>query len=123
MRELHLARDLLDKQLVDRENRPLGRVDGLMLELPADGPPRIVWLEVGAATLARRLGEKLANRVAKTERRWKVSAGNPLRISPEKVVHFGNDVQVDVEAPNTNAYAWERWLRARLIGRIPGANE
>ncbi len=30
---LHLVRDVLDKQLVDREGRPFGKVDGIVLEV------------------------------------------------------------------------------------------
>src|SRR3954470_4492419 len=57
---LALVRDVLDKQLLDRESRPFGKVDGIVLEVRADGPPRVVALEVGAATRLARLPAWLA---------------------------------------------------------------
>jgi len=119
--DLHAFRDLLDKQLVDRENRPVGKADGLVFEIRADAPPRLVAIEVGNAAILRRISERLASAAARLARRLGVSSGEPLRIPPEKIVHFGNDVQVDLDAPRTLAYAWERWLRKTLISRIPGS--
>jgi hypothetical protein len=118
--DLHLFRDLLDKQLVDRENRPLGKADGVLFEIRADAPPRLVAIEVGSAAMLRRVSERLADAVERLARRLGVGSGEPLRVDPEKIVHFGNDVQVDLDGPRTLAYAWERWLKKTLIARIPG---
>ena len=53
---MDLARDLLDKLLVDRNQRPLGRVEGIVLELRADRPAAgRAAMEVGLVTAARRL--------------------------------------------------------------------
>jgi hypothetical protein len=38
-----------------------------------------------------------------------------------KVIKVGIDVKVDLDAEKTPALAWERWVRERIIGRIPGA--
>ena len=121
MADLHLVRDLLDKQLVDRDGRPIGKVDGLVLEFDRAGRPRVGALEVGSSALFRRIGPRLERLVALIERRLGVSDGKPERFSPAKIVHFGNEVQLDVDALPTKAYAWERWLRARVISRIPGS--
>jgi hypothetical protein len=119
--DLHLVRDLLDKQLVDRENRPMGKVDGLTLEFDRAGRPRIASLDVGPTALAGRLSPRLERIVARASRRLGVSDGKPERFSPGKIVHFGNEVKLDVDAPPTKVYAWERWLRAKLISRLPGS--
>jgi hypothetical protein len=119
--ELHAFRDLLDKQLVDRENRPLGKADGLVFEIRAEEPPRLVAIEVGDAALLRRISERLASAAARLARRLGAGSGEPLRIPPEKIVHFGNDVKVELDGPRTLAYAWERWLRKKFIERIPGS--
>ena len=38
---MDLARDLLDVQLIDPRQRPIGRVDGILLEVrPGQPPPR-----------------------------------------------------------------------------------
>lgn len=120
--ELRLFRDLLDKQLVDREERPLGKADGVVFEIRADAPPRLVGIEVGAAAMLARVHPRLADASASLARRLGVGSGEPLRIPPEALVRFGNDVKVDLDAPKTGAYAWERWLRRVFIGRIPGAD-
>jgi hypothetical protein len=119
--ELHLFRDLLDKQLVDRENAPLGKVDGVSFELPADAPPRLIAMEVGNEAMLMRVSGRLAGAAARLARRLGVGSGEPLRIPPEKIEHFGNDVKVDLEASRTLAYAWERWLKKTVISRIPGS--
>jgi len=120
--ELHLFRDLLDKQLVDGEDRPLGKADGVVFEIRADGPPRLVAVEVGASAVLRRVSRRLAEASARIARRLGVGSGEPLRVDPERFVHFGKEVKVDIDAPRTAAYAWERWLRRTLIGRIPGSD-
>ena len=51
---MDLVRDLLDRQLTDRSGRNLGRVDGVVLELRANRPPRvrlIVWRAKGKEAL------------------------------------------------------------------------
>jgi hypothetical protein len=52
---LLLARDVLDKQIVDEDGDRMGRVDGVLIELPPDGPPRIAGLQLGFLVLAARL--------------------------------------------------------------------
>ena len=38
---MHLVRDLLDKRVVDRDGVPVGRVDGLLMEVREGEPPRM----------------------------------------------------------------------------------
>ena len=118
---MKLIRDCLDKQLVDRHGHKMGRVDGIVLEFAADTQPRIAAVEVGAVTQYRRIHQRLARFVAACARRWGREHPDPYRIPWAQVVPTGNDVTVDVEAEETPALAWERWLRARVIARIPGA--
>lgn len=56
---MELVRDLLDKQLIDRNGVNTGRVDGIVVELREDGPPRLVALEAGPAVLAYRVGPRM----------------------------------------------------------------
>jgi hypothetical protein len=57
---MDLIRDVLEKQLVDPEERRMGKIDGLILEVEVGQPPRLAAIEQGAATLARRLHPRLA---------------------------------------------------------------
>jgi len=116
-----VIRDILDKQLVDRRQRNMGKVDGLILELRNGRLPRLAYITVGGTTLALRLHPRLAQWLAAVQRRWGIGRGEPFRIPWAQVRDIGIDVEVDVDAEQTPALAWERWLRKHVIGRIPGA--
>jgi hypothetical protein len=119
--EVWVARDLLDKQLVDRENRPMGKVDGVVIEYPQGQPPRVAFLETGPVVLGRRFHPKIGRWVARRLRRLGISDGQPHRIAIEKVIQFGRDVKVDLDARRTRSYAVEHWLRDHVIAKLPGS--
>lgn len=48
---MDVIRDVLDNQLVDRHQRKMGKVDGIVIELREHQPPRLAYLETGATTL------------------------------------------------------------------------
>ena len=118
---MNLIRDCLDKQLIDRTGRKMGRVDGIVMEFEGEAQPRVTFIEVGAVTQATRLHPRLGRWVAALARKWGRATSDPYRVPWAQVVPTGNDVTVGVVAEETPALAWERWLRARVIGRIPGA--
>ena len=119
---MDLLRDLLDKQVVDRKQVKIGKVDGLVAEVKADVPPRIVAVELGSITLARRLGTRPGRWMT-----WLAATlggerhAEPHRIAWEKVRDIGVDVEVDIDVRRTAIFGWQDWLRDRVIGRIPGA--
>ena len=91
---MHLIRDVLDKQLIDRTNTKIGKVDGLVA-LIGPGQPRVVAIEVGASTLARRSGfTRTALRVFGAHDR------EAFRIPWSKVKDVGVDIEVDLAANN-----------------------
>ena len=112
---LHLVRDVLDKQLLDRQSRPFGKVDGIVLELRADEPPRVVRFEVGAATRLARLPRWLA-RWTRPLLRYAHATGIPKAA----VLAVGKDIRVDIDASRTPAWRVERWLVERVFARLPG---
>lgn len=121
---MDVIRDVLDQQLVDRNNFKMGRVDGIVMELRDGQPPRLAYIEVGMPTLARRLHPRLERWVAALQSKWGARHGESFRIPWSQVRDFnkgGVDVEVDLEAEKTPALAWEQWLRDNVIGRIPGA--
>ncbi|MEH2288806.1 hypothetical protein [Nostoc sp.] len=124
---MDVIRDVLDNQLVDRNQRKMGKVDGVVIELhDAFGgqslrqPPRLAYIEVGVTTLAKRLNPRLASLVAAIASKWGAKQSEPFRIPWSKVRDIGIDVEVDVEAEATPALGYEKWLRDRIIARIPG---
>jgi sporulation protein YlmC with PRC-barrel domain len=119
---MDVIRDVLDNQVVDRNQHKMGKVDGIIVELREGQPPRLAYLEIGVATLAHRFHPRLASWVMAIESKWGAKKSKPFRIPWSKVLDVGIDVDVDVEAEQTPALAYELWLREHVIKRIPGGN-
>jgi sporulation protein YlmC with PRC-barrel domain len=116
-----LVRDLLDKQLVDRNKQNIGKVDGVVMEVRNQQPPRIAYIEVGAITLSRRLHpriEKWAKRLAK---KLGLVRAEAYLIPWEKVVNIGINIEIDFDVEKTAVFELERRLRKHIIEHIPGA--
>ena len=118
---LRLAHDVLDAQLVDRQGRRCGKVDGIVLERDRDGRLRVVALEVGALTLARRLHPRLGAWLGRRRRRAGPVTPGAFRIPWAKVRRIErNEIRVDLDATATPLWSLERWLAERIIARLPG---
>jgi len=122
MAEVHLIRDVLDDQLLDKKGRKIGKVDGLVVVLRKDRPPRVAYIEVGAGVVARRIHARLGRWVESVGRRWGVRRGEPYRIPWSKVgkIGVGIELKVDLDAEETPLLDWEKWLDEKIIKRIPG---
>lgn len=121
MAELHVIRDVLDDQVIDHEKRKIGKVDGVIMILRKDSPPRLAYIEMGMSTLAHRLHPRLGRWVEALGRKWGVLHGKPFRIPWSKVRPLDIDVMVDLNADETPLLGWEKWLDKHIIERIPGA--
>ncbi len=119
---MDLLRDVLDKQLVDRNGVKMGKVDGIVAELGRDGPPRVIAIEVGAIVMARRLGRQPQQWMT-----WVASQlggdrhSRPHRVAWRAVRRIGVDIEVDVAVSDTTIFAWQDWLRDHVVNKIPGA--
>jgi hypothetical protein len=109
---LDLIRDVLDNQLVDRFQRRMGKVDGIVIEIRDGRPPLLKFVEVGLATKARRLHPKLYQ--------WVRRRSKPYRIPWTKVRDIGVDMEMDVDADETPLLDFEKRIR-KFLTRIPGA--
>jgi hypothetical protein len=118
---MELMRDVLDSQILDRKKRPMGKVDGLIIVIRKQKPPRLAWIEVGPSTLWRRVHPRLAQWVESIEQRLKIRHEPRERVAWEKVKRVGIEVHIDVAVEDTACYAWETWLLKQVISRIPGA--
>ena len=116
-----LARDVLDTQLLDRTEQNVGKVDGVVLELRDGRPPRVVAVEVGPITLARRISVRLAGWVARLDARFGAGRGVPFRIPWAKLERRENVFVVHIDAERSPLFAVERWLRDHVVRRIPGS--
>lgn len=118
---MDIIRDVLDNQLVDCNNCKMGRVDGIVMELRDNKPPRLAYIEVGVPTLARRLHPRLQRWVAALTNKWGAH-NQSFRIPFSKVRDVGIDVNIDLDAEATPVLANEKWLREHFIERIPGGS-
>jgi sporulation protein YlmC with PRC-barrel domain len=114
-----LIRDVLDKQLRDRKGSDMGKVDALILEEREGAAPRVTFIEVGGGALARRLDPRLAPLVKGLARAIGVTDGEPVRIPWSKVTRIGVEIELDVDAEECGAWAWESRLRDTWLFRLP----
>jgi hypothetical protein len=119
---MELIRDILDKQVLDRHQVKIGKVDGLVLEQRPGKPPRVIAIEIGSVALARRLSRGLGRVVSG------VAGGiggeahrEPHRIAWRAVRDIGVSITFDVDVKETRIFAWQDWLSRAIVGRIPSA--
>ncbi|HEX7020491.1 MAG TPA: hypothetical protein VF159_10790 [Gemmatimonadaceae bacterium] len=118
---MRLVADVLDKQLIDVTGRNAGKADGVVLEIDDGQPPRIAYIEVGPITLLRRFSTRLARWYARLDARFGDGRGQPIRIPWTRVKGQGITLTLDFAADSSPIFAFERWMRDRIICRIPGA--
>ena len=122
-RRLDAGLHLLDRQLIDRDGRLVGKIDDLELVEPEGcGPPYVSAILAGPGALSGRLGGRLG--------RWLEGVANrlrdgdqdrPARISFGLVTEIGSAVRLAGVKADLETDRVERWARERVIGRIPGA--
>jgi hypothetical protein len=121
-RVLSAGLDLLDRQLVDPQGLMAGNVDDLELELREDGPPEVVSILAGPGALARRLGGRLGAWMASAHDLLKdPERRGPARISFGVVARIGSQVDLTLGREDLDTFEFERWVRDRIIAKIPGA--
>ena len=119
MKHIDLVRDVLDTQVLDGKKRPLGKVDGIGIELRERAPPRVAYLEIEGPTAWARLGERWGRWAAKLASRWQ-RQGHPFRFDWSQVRDLGVDIEIEADAEQAPTLDFERWLRSRFVGRLPG---
>lgn len=117
---LPLVRDVLDKQVVDPDKNKVGKVDGIVLQLRAHRPPRVIAMEISQAAAWRRVHHRLGDFADWLRARFEPGQDGRPRIAFEHFIRGGIDVHVDVAWRRTKALVWEDWLEERVIAKIPG---
>jgi hypothetical protein len=107
--ELDAALHLLDRQLVDVDGEPVGKVDDLELTEQADGPPFVSAILSGPGALGPRLG------------RWGRWLGRTHRLPLALVNKIGTCVELVASADDLATRDAERWTSEHVIGHIPGS--
>ena len=116
---MNIVRDLLDKAVVDRHGREMGRVDRVVIERRDGAPPRVVAFEVGPSALAARLSRALGRWMTGLLHGLDLDDGQPLLIHVSEILGVTDKVKVDCAFGDTPAANVERKLRG-FVTRIPG---
>jgi sporulation protein YlmC with PRC-barrel domain len=115
--------DLLDRQIVDRDGTPVGKVDDVELAHDGHGGLVVSALLTGQRALGRRLGGVLGRWVAATAARLDADERGPRRIGYDLVARVDSAVHLSVRLDLLTPPPLEAWLDEHLIGRIPGASD
>lgn len=119
---MHLTRDVMDKQVVDRDDHKIGKVDDVVFELSEGNYLLVRGILIGHGALARNLGKRAA-RFTSWVRAFLLGSpmDTPMEIGWDRVMTIDVVVRVDVDREEdglmeTQKTIWERW-----ISRIPFA--
>jgi sporulation protein YlmC with PRC-barrel domain len=116
---IHVVHDLLDKSVVDRNGRAMGRIDAIVLEKD-EGPPRIAALLIGPSALGSRIHPGLGRLMHAIERRLGVDRGRPAVVHTKDIEQIDRKVRLRVTIAETSVGAIEQLVR-RWIVKIPGS--
>ncbi|MEU4481377.1 hypothetical protein AB0F68_25440 [Micromonospora sp. NPDC023966] len=120
---IQLAKQLLDRQIVDVDGRLVGRVDDIALAIDEEGYPYVDCLLSGQAALGQRIGGWIGRLlVAVADRFTDDPPVPPLRIPLTQIDRVDSVVRLRCPAADLPPSPVESWLRRHLIDRIPGAN-
>jgi hypothetical protein len=118
-RELDLHLHLLDRQVIDSEDRLVCNVDDLELEFDTAGRPYVKAILVGPRALGPRLGGRLD--------RWLTSIASRLANHPMPTIDFGcvtdigSAIKLNRKREELGVDPLERWVEQYIISRIPGS--
>ena len=116
---IHLIRDVLDHQMIDRKDDPMGRIDGIVVEVEDGQQPRVVELQGGIVVLGERLGRRIGKWVKLFAMRWGLVRGERTRVKWCDVRWAFSEIKVDVDGCQMPALEWESFLREKVIAKLP----
>jgi hypothetical protein len=77
---IHLVRDVLDHQMIDKKNDPMGRIDGMVILDEEGKQPRVLELQGGIVVLGERLGKRIGKWVRLAAMKWGLLRGKRTRM-------------------------------------------
>ena len=123
-RRIWVVLELLDRQLVDRDGRLVGKVDDVEFEVGNDpgALPQVSALLAGLGALANHIGGDTGRALAAAERRLAADRDrHPSRVEIGLVRDLGSAIELDAHAEDLDTNRGERWVRDVVIDKIPGA--
>ena len=120
---LWVVLDLLDRQIIDDEQQPVGKVDDVDFAADGLGPPRLSTLLSGAQALGERIGGLVGRTMAGAARRMLTEPRDGARAVPwSDVAELGYVIRLRAGVAELNLEpALEVWLRDNVIGPLPGS--
>jgi sporulation protein YlmC with PRC-barrel domain len=119
---LYAGRQLLDRQIVTVEGRPVGNVDDLEIDLSDPRAPVVTALLTGQIAFAERFRGRRKVWLRAIGQRLRSSGDlGPRRIDVRLVRSVGAAVTLTVPHGDVTPADLEVWLSDHFIGRIPGA--
>ncbi len=121
-----LGKHVADKSILDRNDRYVGKVDDLVLELSGAGEgtsdsPRVVAMVSGPLALARYLPGPFRALARALYRLVGLEHPGPIEIPWEDVAAIDVAVHADVERGELGALALADAVDRTIISRLPGA--
>ena len=118
-RELDLNLHLLDRQVVDRDDKLVCKIDDLEFERGTDGAVYVAAILVGPRALGKRIGSRLG--------RWFVSIAERLSTDEMKRIDFaivddiGSAIKLTSSRDDLRVAPLDDWLDRYVVARIPGS--
>jgi hypothetical protein len=113
---------LLDRQILDCEDRPFAKVDDLEVAFDSGGRPYVSAILCGPGAAGPRLGGRVGRWIVAVWRRLHPAVDpHPVVIPMNVVARIDSAVHLSVAADTTSARALDRWAVEHIIDRIPGA--
>ena len=117
---MDVVRDVLDKNVIDRNGREMGRVDGILIEQQPNQPVRLTAVLIGPAALGDRLHPALGRVVRRIEKRFGVDGDRPARVAFSDIDEIETKVRLRLAIGETAVAAVEQRLRSWVV-RLPGS--
>lgn len=118
-----LRLDLLDQQVLDSTERPVGRIDELVLEGGPDGTLAVTGFRLGAAALGRRIGGWPGHTMTATCERLADGEAAPVQGISELDTTSPRLKLSRALAELPELAGLERWLGVHLVSKLPGGGD
>ena len=122
------ALELLDRQLLDRDDKFAGNVDDVEITLPEGWPdeqtdelPVVSALLSGPGVLAERFGGRLGSGWAAFYRRLHPGTAGTGAIPVAHIREIGSAIRLSNSREDLPSDRTEDWFRRHVIAKIPGA--
>jgi hypothetical protein len=114
---------LLDRQIVDRDDKPVAKVDDLEFTIDHDGRPYVSALLCGPGAFGPRIGGRLGRWITAVWRRLHPDASpTPVRIPIVVMNRLDAAVHLEILREATGTQTLDAWLATHVIEPIPGAD-